>query len=279
MKISFKNISLFWLHAFAIAMIFSCTDPAPQERKLAKVYGKVLYESDLSESTWEFMDSSDMETLKNLYIEHWIRNQLMLKKASFDREDRGVIKRMSDDYKNSLILDFYKERLIRDNLNSIIEEEELKEYYDMVKNKFRFDETMINLKFIRIAADNQTIGRIAQLWSKGEYSEISEMIYLNPDEAILADDVWLSIDGMKRLIPQSMILDETSYFDRKTINDTEFFLKVFDTKHKNDIIPFPLVRDKVEAMIISKRKNDLIDNYIADLYKTETQKNNIIIYE
>jgi len=148
-----------------------------------------------------------------------------------------------------------------------------------VKNQFRFEETMVNLKFLRIATDDQTVGRIAQLWDKGEYSEISDLIYLNPEEAILEDDVWISLGRMKKLIPNSMILDKTSYFDQKTVNGIEFFLKVFDTKHKNDIIPFTLVRDRVEALIIRKRKTDLIDNYIADLFKTEIQKNNIKIYE
>jgi hypothetical protein len=279
MNVLLKNISLFCLFIFAAGVIFSCSDNAPKGKKLAKVYSNVLYEADLPNSTWEAMDTVEMETLKSIYIEHWIRNQLMLQKAKLDKHDKLIVKRMSADYKNLLTLDLFKQGLVREKLDSNVSDDELKDYYEMVKNQFRLDETMVNLKFLRIAADNQTVGRIAQLWNTGDYTEISDLIYLNPEEAILEDDVWLSLERLKKLIPHQMIQDKTTYFDRKAFNDTDFFIKVFDTKHKDDIIPFPLLRDKVEAMIIIKRKNELIDNYIADLYKTETKKNNIKIYE
>lgn len=279
MKVLLKHISLLCLFAFASSLIYSCSEATPKGKKLAKVYGDVLYETDLPDDIWEGLDTAEIETLKDLYTEHWIRNQLILRKARLDKQEKNIVKRMSDEYKKLLILDFYKKRLIQESLDSFVQEDELKEYYDIVKNKFRFEETMVNLKYLRIAADEQTISRIAQLWNKGEYSEISDLIYLNPDEAILEDDIWVSSGRLKKLVPATMIQNETSYFDRKTNNGTEFFLKVFDTKHKDDIIPFSLVRDDVRSMIISKRKTDLIDNYIADLYKTETQKNNITIYE
>ena len=272
--------SLFLCFIIVLASLNSgCNKINIKDKKVAKVYGKTLHDSEIEYKTWDSMDSADSITLKELFVEHWIRNQLLLHEAKISSEDKKTIDKLLEKYKNSLVVDYYKEDIIDQQLDTAVSDLELKEYYDQVKSKFKLEEEVVNLKFIKLIADQKTINKIKQLWNSGNYKGITDYISLSSQESALNNDFWLSKRDLIKIMPKSLIQNMPKYEVQKNINGKEYFLKVTDSRHKNEIIPLPLVLDEIKDLIIKKRKTDLIDNFIMDLYKKETKNNNVIIYD
>ena len=84
--------------------------------------------------------------------------------------------------------------------------------------------------------------------------------------------------SIRSKIPKSLQKKGNKYNVQKNINGYEYFLKVINIRHKNEIVPLILVEEKVKKLILQKRKSDLIDNYIEELYKKELENKNIKIY-
>jgi hypothetical protein len=264
---------------FVISLSYGCGKVSFKDKKVAKVYRETLFNSEIEYRVWDNMDGNDSTTLKSLFVEHWIRKQLLLHKAQISSEDEKTIDKLTHDYRNSLIIDFYENRIINEQLDSIISDQELKDYYDQVKNNFKLDETVVNIKFIKLVADKQTINKIKNLWNAGKYNGITDYIHLSQEESALNNDFWISISKLNHIIPRSLIQDKSSYEVQKNINGTEYFLKVMNSRHKNEIIPLPIIKDEIRELILKKRKTDLVDSFIADLYKQETKNNNVKIYD
>lgn len=92
------------------------------------------------------------------------------------------------------------------------------------------------------------------------------------------NDFWISSSKLSQIIPRSLIQDKSSYEVQKILTE-QSILKVTNSRHKNEIIPLPIIKDEIRELILKKRKTDLLDSFIADLYKQETKNNNVKIYD
>lgn len=263
----------------SITALFACNSSGSKDKKIAKVYGKTLYESEIEYNAWDVIDAQDSVSIKNLYIEHWIQNQLLLRNAKISSDDKKLLNELTENYKNSLIIDFFKNKIISEKLDSVVSDQEMKEYFEQVKNNFKLEETVLNAKYIKIIADKHTINKIKQLWKSGNYKGITDFIHLNQNESALTNDFWITKSDLGKIVPKALLQESSKYESQKNINGTEYFLKVSNSKHKNEIIPFPLLKKEIHELILKKRKSDLLDSFITDLYKQETKKNNVKIYD
>lgn len=268
------------IYFILLALIFvACNDKGKHNKKLAEVYGKTLYESELDMNDLLLNTEKDSANVKHLFTEHWIKDQLLLRKAKISKEDKKAIEKLTSDYKNSLIVDFYKERLIKENIDSTISDAELNDYYKLINSNFKLSETVYNFKFIKLIANKQTISRIKQIWDAGKYKDIENVIHLKPEEAYLEDKLWMTKKEMQKFLPSSILQENSSYSTQKNINGTDYFLKVTSAKHKNEIVPLAIVKDQITELILKKRKSDVLDSIITEMYKQETKNSNIKIYE
>lgn len=58
---------------------------------------------------------------------------------------------MVKDYKESLLINSYKERLIKQQLDTVILDEEIEVFYSNNKENFRLNEELIKIKYLHLA--------------------------------------------------------------------------------------------------------------------------------
>jgi len=61
-------------------------------------------------------------------------------------EENTIYNKLVQDYKQSLLVNGYKERLIQQQLDTVISEDEIEEYYNSNSNNFRLNEELIKIK-------------------------------------------------------------------------------------------------------------------------------------
>lgn len=99
------------------------------DKIVATVYDKVLYQSDLQDVLYEGISFNDSLVRTKAFIDKWIRRQLLIHQAenNIDKSELDF-SRQIEDYRNSLIIYKYESMLIEQNLDTIISEEEIEKY-------------------------------------------------------------------------------------------------------------------------------------------------------
>lgn len=101
------------------------------DRVLATVYDKVLYQSDLKNVLYEGISLNDSIVQTKAFIDNWIRRQLLIHQAenNIDKTELDFSQQI-EDYRNSLIIYKYETQLIEQNLDTVVSEEEIAKYID-----------------------------------------------------------------------------------------------------------------------------------------------------
>ena len=98
-------------------------------KAVAKVYDKVLYQSDLQGVLYDGISTNDSIVKTKAFIDNWIRRQLIIHQAekTLDKSDIDFSKQL-EEYRNDLIIHKYESMLIEQNLDTIVSDEEIAKY-------------------------------------------------------------------------------------------------------------------------------------------------------
>lgn len=122
-------------HAIGLILLlalFSCQKSDDDEDKVvATVYDKVLYQSDLQSVVYEGISRSDSIVRTKAFIDNWIRQQLLLHQAedNFKKSELDFSKQI-EDYRNSLIIYKYETQYVEKNLDTVVSEMEITRYIE-----------------------------------------------------------------------------------------------------------------------------------------------------
>ena len=271
------------LFVIALVFLFGCSnDKKPEEKEenlAASVYSNSLYYSDIIIDFPDGVSDSERSNLINSYVEHWVRKEILAKDAAKAVKDFGKINRLTEDYKNSLIIQDFKESYIHDNLDSTITKQQLNDFYVANKNHFVLDHSVVNLIYAKFKDDKYNLDKFYENWKKKKFKSVSNYCERNSDEYLFKKDKWYDLEEVKKELPSFLKKNKDFYELQINKKGYEYFLKVFDTKHKNENIPLNIVKKRVEKLILQKRKSEILDNYIEELYKKEIASGKIKVYQ
>jgi len=283
-----NNYSLFQtkvvvLMAFLLSMtIYSCGDKSLDNKTdksiAASVNGKVLYKSDIVLSSVDKLNDKDSLVLAQSFIEHWIRKVVLAENAKKYISNNKTIDKLTEDYRNSLIISAFKRQFVKENLDTIVSSKDLQVFYNDNKNNFVLDHSIVNLWYTKIDEKKKNLDKFYENWKKNNFTFIIKYSKKYSLSSFIELDKWYDLDSIKGELPRFLVKNKDKYQRQLNKNGYEYFIKVLETKHKNETIPLVLVKDKVEKMVLQKRKSDLLDNYIEELYKKEIADNNIKVY-
>ena len=117
-----------------VFLLVACSPQLPRnedEEILARAYRTYLYKSELVDVVPEGTSVKDSILLVKNYINKWIQQQLILRKAESNLSDQQKDFRVQlKNYRNSLITYQYETQLIQQNINNIVTDNEIEEYYE-----------------------------------------------------------------------------------------------------------------------------------------------------
>ena len=280
-----KKIKAIIMIAFVFFMgilISACNSEKGMEKTesqlLAQVYDKKLNKKDIEISYLKNIGKEDSLNLVQSYVEHWIRKQLLAKNAENYIKNKKEINRLVEDYKNSLLVESFQNQYIRENLDTVITKKQLREFYNENKDNFHLDHAVVRILYAKIDAKKKYLDRFYENWNNNKFNAIYKYGSKNSKKFFLKLNKWYDLDKIKKEIPGFLQKNKKKYKVQKNVNGYEYFLKVIETRYKNEITPLSLIEDKVKKLMIEKRKSHLLDEYIENLYKQEIKNKNVKIY-
>lgn len=115
-----------------VLALLSCQDSnGGDDKVVATVYDRNLYQSDLQSVLYEGISVNDSLVRTKAFIENWIRRQLVIHYAesNIDKSELDFSKQI-EEYRNSLIIYKYETMLIEQKLDTVVSDEEIAKYIE-----------------------------------------------------------------------------------------------------------------------------------------------------
>lgn len=269
----------------ALMSISACKDNVFTNKSevLAEFKEKKLYKSDIPEDVLNKFSIGDSNGLLNSYIDKWLENQVLLNAAEgfLDEEEKNN-EQLINDYKNSLIVFQYQQKLIKEKLDTAVSESEILEFYNSNSSNFILKKNIVKIRYIKIENKNADVNKIKKLIQNP--SEINDRI-LNQyaqEKAInfYLDSNWLFLDDITKEIPldenynQQRFLSNNKYIQLEE-NGVLYILYIIDFRIKNNNSPLEFEKENIKETILYKRKMAFLSKIQEDLYNNALEKGDI----
>ncbi len=237
------------------------------EPPIATVYQTKLYKKDIENMLPKNISKNDSLVLVKSFINSWAKQQLLLKKAEENVSERNnnKINSLVEEYRQSLFVNNYKERLIKQQLDTIIAKTEILEYYHKNKENFKLNEELLQLKYVHFG--NGFINKksiIKRFKSTKEADlEILENQTINFKSSRLRDTTWVTVEELMLKIPPFATepkekLLKISKLIQKEDSLGVYLVAVKDVLKRNEVAPLSYIEPKIKQLILYKRKLELI---------------------
>lgn len=273
-----------------VALLLSSCDTATDGNELdgtpvARVYDKKLYAEELNPALTSGLSSEDSAKVIKGYIQNWIKQQVLLKKAESNlTEEQKDKKKQVEDYRNSLIIYEYESLLIAQRLDTIVSEEEIKEHYTKNQQDFELQENIVKINYVKLPKDAEDA---TKLWGwmnsdkPADKKKLQDYCVLKAVNYYLDDSTWLYLNDIAKEIniqyDQSQFLKQQKFF---SLQDGEYLylIKIIDFRIKNSISPLEFEKEKIKNIIINKRKVELLRDVELKMMRDAELNKDIEVY-
>lgn len=256
-------------------MFFSCQEEDIHKDAIARVNNEFLYEKDFIESLPNAYTKEDSILFRQNFINSWAKEQLLLQKAKFNIDTKKEIDQMVFNYKKELLIDKYKEALLKQNLDTAITASDIDLYYEQNKQIYKLNEELLKLKYIYFKKDISDKKELINLFKSDAYedTELLDQEKLKFISSNLNDSIWISYQDVKKRLPflNGGKKVKKIKFLQKEDSIGVYLVAVKDVLYRNDIAPKSYVEPVIKQMILHKRKLQLIKEIEKTLLEDATK--------
>jgi hypothetical protein len=270
-----------------VGLIFSLFFSTCQEKQedkgevLASVYGKNLYRTDLDDIFYEGISYNDSVLRSKVYIDKWVRNQLLVRQAenNLEPEQLDFSKRL-EEYRNSLVINKYETELIKQNLDTKVTEDQIQEYYNENSDEFRLNRDIVRIATVNLPRDSKKKWLFIKLLRDYDSIMIDSVTSLSKEYALewnMDVEQWHNFDEVAEkfklnVTDNKSFLNENKYY--VVINDDVYsVIRFCEYRLMGDVSPCEIEVDRIKYIILSNRKKDLLEKLYDDLYSKAVQEN------
>jgi len=273
--------------AFIFILIASCTQSEDKGILLARAFDNKLYLEDID--IYLPPNTSKEDSIKFLtdYTNSWIKSQVLINQAEKNIfVDELNIDRRVEDYRQTLIIHEYKQRLLSQKLDTNISYVDVNKYYKNNPDDFRLKDNIVQLIYLKLHKNDQNLSLLRRLFrtykEEEDYDKIMDIAEQNAVNYFITKDNWLLFEDILLEVPikttnQAQYLKTHSFIELKEDNFV-YMLKINDFKLEGDIAPLSFEYDNVVKIIINKRKIDLLKQMENDIKNNALDRGDVEIY-
>ena len=255
----------------------------PIRKPIAKVYSQNLFLDDIIDLFPKNITKEDSLVLIRSIINDWATKQLLLKKAEDNnsQSDNSEINKLVTDYKQALLINGYKERLVKQQLDTLITQEEISNYYSVNNKNFRLNKELIKVRYLHFPSELLDRKEVVKLFKESTIASLKELErrQLSFKSMILNDSIWTPLENvlLKTSFSRENLLKKTK-FEQKEDSLGLYLVAINDVLKRGDIAPESYVKPTIKQMILHQRKLQLIRDIEKIIVKDGIQNKNFKIY-
>lgn len=257
---------------------------------LAKVGNKYLYKSDLEGLIPKGTRARDSILITRSYINKWVRTQLLLNEAENNLPPGKLdFEKQLQEYKNSLIIYHYETEYVKQHLDTVVTENQIKKYYQGHLKDFQLKQNIVKVVYAVLSKKEDINHRKERIFRR---------IFRLPDSLLLdsldryapakvvtySTDTgsWIPFDEVLKVIPIETYNQELYLKNHRIIflsdAQNDYLLKFVNFKVKDETSPLDLEARFIRSIILNMRKKLLINNLQQEIYEQAIKQKKFEIF-
>ena len=270
-----KNKLYYVILAFAFLSFVGCTQEEEEGIRVASAYDYNLYLSDLERVIPKDLSGNDSLIFVQNYINHWMQEKVLLHFSNLNLQESGMeIEQQIEDYRNSLLIYSYQKTFVQQNLDTVVMDEEVNEFYQSHSKDFELKNNIVKVKFLKLDKDSKNIKEARKLLKANKPEDVDKLTDLAERYAInyfLDSDVWILFEDLLKAVPiktynHESFLKNNQYFE---ITDSLYttLVRISGFKIKESISPLSFEYERIRMIILNKRKQALVKKLEDDVFE------------
>jgi hypothetical protein len=251
---------------------------------IASVLSKKLYLHDVSNMLPSGLSPEDSIIQLTSIAERWAQDQVMLNQAEKNISKDLDLDKLINDYKSSLVLMNYEKKLVENNMDTLVNENEIKSWASLYGKDFILQEKIIQCYYLRVSNEEPKLDKLRVWWQMSKPENKDSVLHFcstHPVPFLLQDSVWLPLDDLYSVMPEELLEKSNLVKGRTTSWDDDemiHFFKVIDLKEESEPSPVSYIKDEVRNMILRKRRQEFLHEAKQSHYSNYIKDNKVKIY-
>lgn len=270
----------------AFILLFSCQRNLPQHTPVAQVFENFLYQSEISDFIPKGTSKEDSILMAQNYIRNWVTQKLLLHKAIENLSgEEGRIRKLVEDYRKSLLIHQYKQKLIAQRLVDDIDEAEIKKYYDEHENNFVLPTPIVRAVFFILPKSAPNLKEVRKWFvsdNADEQENLEDYCLTHARKYDKFQNKWIEAKYLLNLIPGDYTTLSNEILTKKSIEredeENYYFLKIKELHKTQTIAPLEYVRDEITLILKNKKKLQFESDLEKQINQEGIRKNYVKIY-
>jgi hypothetical protein len=254
---------------------------------VAKVGAKVLTMDELSKNIPNYLDATDSSLWADDYIKKWVQRELLLQKA--EENLKGDMKDVSnelEEYRNSLLVFRYKNELIKEKMDTLLKESDIKKYFNEHRESFILNRNIVKAIYIKIPVEVTNPENLRELCSSSDpakQAKLNEYCLSYAKAYDRFNDQWIAADLVLKNIPEQ-ITDQAQFLEKNRFSQSSdkvyyYFVYIRDYRLEGQVSPIEYVQNDIGNIILSKQKIEFLKQIEKDIYKEGLDNNRVKLYK
>lgn len=273
---------------FLILLLASCQQSQQESADripVMEVEGKFLYLDQIENIIPPNINAEDSIEIVKSYMRKWATDILMYENAKRNVSDQHEIDQLIEDYRKSLTIHQYQQKLIQQRLPKEPSDSDMVKFYEEYKDQFILNESLIQGILLVLPQGAPNLANVRKWVQSGNAKALEQIEKYSIQNALSYDyfsNKWVPVTEIFRKIPvqnesPSEFVSKHKFFE--TQDSLKIYLLNIQNFRKNgDKEPFERAKEKISNLIINKMKSDFITDFEKEIYSDAVNDGNITFF-
>jgi hypothetical protein len=247
-----------------------------------------LFQDDIVDLVPKGTSKKDSIAIVKAFIDRWATQKLLFEAAqrNIGKDKVSEFSALIDQYKVDLYTKDYIESLVIRQIDTVVTEVQIEEYYAKNKQYFKNSSELVKLRYINLVKENPKFAKIKSKFSSFTKKDRKELEQLAVQFKSYAfnDSIWVDINQVYEKIPFINLENKQKYISsgmnfQYPDSTTVWLVKVNKVLPKDSPTPLEFLKPTIEQIIINNRKLDLINTIEKEITNDAIKDNKYEIYK
>ncbi len=270
-------------------LLIACDSKKDKDANVvARVNEAYMYSSELESFIPNGTSEEDSLMMTMHFLDSWATQRLLLDAAAFNLTDtkKAEIEELVDKFRTDLLTSAYLELLVQQNVDTLIGEADLKNYYEANKKKFLTDDILVQMRYVNVMNGNPKMNLIKKYFlstKKEDFSKLEDLS-LQMKSYALNDTIWVNGSQIYERLPFISSENVTTYLSENLFYEVKdsvstYMVKVYKVLGRNSIAPYDYLKPTLELMLLNNRKMELMKKLQKDILDDATKNKRYEVYK
>lgn len=250
------------------------------DQVVARVGRYYLYKSEVDKVIPETASAQDSMALALQYINAWASDAVFMDvaEANLSKTDKDVSKEL-EEYRRSLLKYRYEQKYVNERLDTAVTQNEIEQYYETRKDQFALEVPIVKARYMRISPDAPNLSLIKKKMASDSVDDLVEadsLAYYSADTYTDYSGRWITVVMLARNfgVDYGTLMSNMRH-SMVEMKDSAGKLNVAyieDYIAAGEVAPLDYCTDRIRDIIISIRKQTLINDLERDLLEDARSK-------